>query len=127
MTTRKTPQEKKRLSYEKDRRNNYGEAPHAARKNIPLRKALRNRANRHLQEQPLRRLSSRPDADTLDEAESLMFRRAPREWKKYRDEPLRETVIRKTTLRREMQEGGGRRAVIVRYRYVDGKFVRVDD
>lgn len=40
----KTPQEKKQLSLQKDRRNVYGEAPHAVRKNIPLpdyRPALR--------------------------------------------------------------------------------------
>jgi hypothetical protein len=42
----RTPQEKKSLSLAKDRRNVYGEAPHGAWKSIPLRKKLRNRANR---------------------------------------------------------------------------------
>jgi len=46
-----TPQEKKELSYERDRRNVYGRSPHASRKAIPLHKALRNRANRHLENQ----------------------------------------------------------------------------
>jgi hypothetical protein len=49
----RTPQEKKSLSLAKDRRNVYGEAPHGARKSIPLRKKLRNRANRHNQESKL--------------------------------------------------------------------------
>jgi hypothetical protein len=49
----RTPQEKKKLSLAKDRRNVYGEAPHGARKSIPLQKKLRNRANRHSQEAQL--------------------------------------------------------------------------
>jgi hypothetical protein len=111
---RRTPQEKKRLSYEKDRRNDYGGAPHAARKSIPLRKALRNRANRHLQEKSLRTLCGRPDVGALEEAESLMRRRAPHAWKKERDEPLGEIVRRKTGWRRELQEAGGCDALFLR-------------
>jgi hypothetical protein len=38
---KRTPQEKKKLSLERDLLNVNGEAPHAARKSIPLRKALR--------------------------------------------------------------------------------------
>ncbi len=38
---RRTPQEKKkRPGYERDRRNTYGESPHAARKTIPLNKLI---------------------------------------------------------------------------------------
>jgi hypothetical protein len=43
----KTPQEKKVLSYQKDRRNTYGESVHGARKAIPQRKAWVNRSYRH--------------------------------------------------------------------------------
>lgn len=124
---RRTPQEKKRLSYEKDRRNNYGESPHGSRKCIPRNKARRNRANRHLQEQPLRQLCGRPDEYTMDEAESRMWHSWPHEWKKVPDAPLREVVRWDTTMRRSMQEAGGRRALYARFRYADGKFVPVDE
>jgi len=43
----KSPQEKKTLSLQKDRRNSYGNNDKAARTAIPLRKALENRGNRH--------------------------------------------------------------------------------
>jgi hypothetical protein len=49
----KTPQEKKRLSYENDRRNTYGENSKASRKGIPLAKARANRAERHTQDHVL--------------------------------------------------------------------------
>lgn len=43
----KPPQEKKRLSLKKDRRNSYGENDKSSRKNIPRSKALSHRAVRH--------------------------------------------------------------------------------
>lgn len=43
---RKTPQEKKRQSLTKDRRNTYGENDKASRKNIPRSKARAHRAVR---------------------------------------------------------------------------------
>lgn len=49
----KTPQEKKSLSYQKDRRNTYGENSKASRKDIPLSKALAIRAERHSQDHML--------------------------------------------------------------------------
>ncbi len=45
----KTPQEKKRLSYAKDRRYTFGENNKASRKGIPVAKARANRAVRHAQ------------------------------------------------------------------------------
>ena len=39
----RSPQEKKKLSYEKDRRNTYGESSGASRQGIPPRKKLANR------------------------------------------------------------------------------------
>ena len=50
---RRTPQEKKQISLEKDRRNVYGEHDKASRKAIPAAKARVNRANRHLDRQTL--------------------------------------------------------------------------
>src|SRR4028119_181715 len=49
---RKTPQEKKRLSYAKDRRNTYGENDKSSRKNIRRRKRHPNRSNRRTARQP---------------------------------------------------------------------------
>lgn len=108
---RKTPQEKKRLSYERDRRNCYGEAPHAARKWIPLRKAMRNRANRHYQNQQLNSLCPTPEQDFADELESLMNHKAPKEWEKHRDWPLGEIISEKLKNREIMRTHGGRNAL----------------
>ncbi|MBC8031575.1 MAG: hypothetical protein H7Z16_15940 [Pyrinomonadaceae bacterium] len=108
---KRTPQEKKELSYERDRRNVYGEAPHAARKSIPLRKALRNRANRHTQNQQVKYQGPTPNQELADELQSLIHHRAPKEWGKYPDAPLREVVARKSTYRAGMRQHGGRRAL----------------
>jgi hypothetical protein len=43
----KTPHQKKKASYAKDRRNVYGENDKASRKNLPRKKARLNRAFRH--------------------------------------------------------------------------------
>ena len=110
---RLTPEEKKRLSYERDRRNCYGEAPHAARKSIPLRKALRNRANRHYQNRQLQYTGPAPDQDFAEELESLLYRRALQDWKKSPDAPLGEVVREKLTRRENMRTHGGRRALRV--------------
>lgn len=108
---RRTPQEKKRLSYERDRRNVYGEAPHAARKWIPRRKALRNRADRHQQNQQLSYTGPTPTEEAADELESLVYHRPPNEWEKYRDAPLGEVVAEKRRLREIMRTRGGRGAL----------------
>jgi hypothetical protein len=107
-----TPQEKKELSYERDRRNVYGNAPHAARKCIPFHKAQRNRANRHSQNQQIRYHGPVPDENLADHLESLIHRRAPKQWEKHSDAPLGEVIERKTTDRAVMREQGGRRALI---------------
>ena len=108
---RRTPQEKKALSYERDRRNTYGESPHGSRKSIPLRKAQRNRANRHHQNQQLRYSGPAPGEPLADEFESQMHRRAPRVWKKCADSPLGEVVAQKVERRAFLHERGGRAAV----------------
>jgi hypothetical protein len=111
---RRTPQEKKQLSYKRDRRNVYGEAPHAARKNIPLRKALRNRANRHHENQQIAYQGPAPDEELADELESSIHHRIPQEWEKYPDAPLGEVVAKKSRKRAIMRTHGGREALITR-------------
>src|SRR5204862_90940 len=88
-------QEKKQLSYDKDRRNVYGESPHGARKVIPLRKKLRNRANRRVQEQSLPSVGDAVDEQLIEQIESRMSARAPVVWNKLPDAPLREVIQRK--------------------------------
>lgn len=109
---RLTPQEKKVLSYERDRRNCYGESPHAARKSIPLRKALRNRANRRYENQQLDVIGVEFNEEVADAVESQMKHRAPKNWKKYRDSPLGEVVFEKLKEREVMRTRGGRRALV---------------
>jgi cell shape-determining protein MreC len=85
---RRSPQEKKALSYEKDGRNTYGENDKASRKAIPLRKRLVNRANRHDEERRLRTALGSPDEATSEAAESGLLGRRPKVWRKTPDEPL---------------------------------------
>jgi hypothetical protein len=105
---KRTPQEKKKLSYERDRRNVYGRSPQAARKHIPLRKALRNRANRHLDNQAVAYRGPVPEVGLADELESRLYQRAAQEWIKYRDAPLGEVIADKSRRRKILREHGGR-------------------
>jgi hypothetical protein len=88
---------KKSLSLAKDRCNVYGEAPHGARKSIPLRKKLRNRANRHNQESKLPSAPASFDAVEADEIDSSMYDKAPQRWSKSPDAPLGSVIAKKTT------------------------------
>jgi hypothetical protein len=63
MTKRqRSPQEKKALSYERDRRNVYGENTAASRRGVPIRKRSRSRAERHLENDALRQSVGDPEA-----------------------------------------------------------------
>jgi hypothetical protein len=90
-----TPQEKKRLSYAKDRRNTYGENSKASRKGIPLAKARANRADRHAQDKLLSDAVGAAGPDDLANAELRVRTVKPREWKKSPDEPLGEVLARR--------------------------------
>ena len=99
---RKSPQEKKRLSLLKDRRNTYGENSKASRKAIPRHKKAQRRAVRRIQKQVLVAGTQRvADAD-----EELSMRLASHEtwvWKKTPDTPLGEVLAEK--LKRRAKEG----------------------
>lgn len=71
-----TPQQKKKLSLEKDRRNTYGENDKASRKSIPLQKAKANRSVRSKDKAALRRDEETADA-VLDKALKQRWRKAP--------------------------------------------------
>ena len=111
---KRTPQEKKKLSYERDRRNVYGNSPHAARKAIPLRKAQRNRANRHLANQELAIQTPASLEAVGDDLESQLGLKTEKIWRKDPDAPLGKVVAEKLQSRKIMRERGGREALITR-------------
>jgi hypothetical protein len=88
----RTPQEKKKLSYQRDRRNMYGQNAHASRKAIPKRKrdvtqSLRKRTNQVIPKlQPL--------VAVVDdcEIEEKIGRVVPKRWRKCPDMPLGEAI-----------------------------------
>ena len=88
----KTPQEKKILSYTKDRRNTYGENSKASRKNIPLSKALAIRAERHSQDKILLATLNASDDEQLALVENQVRSTKPRQWLKSADTPLGEVL-----------------------------------
>ncbi len=77
---RKTPQEKKILSYQKDRRNAYGQNDKASRKSIPLRKRLAHRSARRAAKTAL---STTSDVSVMPTRSKNW-----KVWKKHPDRPL---------------------------------------
>ena len=91
-----TPQQKKQLSYDKDRRNTYGENSKSSRKNIPLSKALDIRSERRSQDSALAKVIVATDVDQMDAAENTVRSTKPRQWRKSPDEPLGQVLISKS-------------------------------
>jgi hypothetical protein len=106
---KRTPQEKKALSYVKDCRNTYGENDKSSRKNIPLRKAKVNRGYRRKVTQALHEINNEIDIEKAELAESEARSIKREYWKKSVDEPLREVVERKLQ-RRKSHAGNGKTA-----------------
>jgi hypothetical protein len=88
MRRAKTPQEKKTLSLEKDRRNSYGENDKSSRKNIPRAKARVNRANRHVEQRILDGAVGEPDEEVENAVEQHLLGRRRKVWRKWADQPL---------------------------------------
>ena len=89
-----TPQEKKVLRYEKDRRNTYAESRSLSRKAIAKRKALSNRSLRHAQN-----VAATKSPVVLDEADPVVRRTGKNSWRKIPDSPLADYVGRTLKLR----------------------------
>ena len=102
----KTPQEKKALSYSKDRRNNYGENNKASRKLIPLRKAQVNRGYRKRVNEVLTQITG-GESENAEELESVVGSIGRPEWQKTPDEPLR-VIVQQNLERRESHAGHGK-------------------
>jgi hypothetical protein len=111
MSRLKTPQDKKRASLARDRRNAYGESPHGARKSIPRNKTLSRQAARRAANQALSPMAA--DADTLDAMENAAHTRGRlkylRGFRKVRDVALGEVIEFKQD-RRLIQHGRKKRA-----------------
>lgn len=91
------PQERKALSYARDRRNDYGENDKSSRKNIRRNKRIPNRADRHRERQVLSAAAG-PTA-AMELAEQAEFRLLAKKsmwmtkrWRKWRDAPLAEVL-----------------------------------
>ena len=91
----KSPQEKKRDSYLKDRRNTYGENAKASRKLIPKRKAMGSRALRRIANQALAEAAALADPEIVDALIRRLKRKRRGGWKKVPDQPLRVAIARK--------------------------------
>ncbi|MBG0818171.1 hypothetical protein [Planomonospora sp. ID82291] len=102
---RRSPQEKKRLSYTKERRNAYGENDKSSRNNIPRNKRAPHRANRHRVNQVLEAAIGAVDEGAEEEVERRLLVKRPKTWAKSPDAPLGEIV--QYTLRRRMTLGIG--------------------
>jgi len=95
----KTPQEKKRLSYERDRRNAYGESDKGSRKSIPLHKRKVVRAYRKLTKQQLPKNELALDLDRAEAADASVRGVGRKSWRKVPDIPLGEFVARQKQAR----------------------------
>jgi hypothetical protein len=87
---RRSPQEKKRLSYSKDRRNDYGENDKSSRRNIARNKRHQRRAERHRGQQGLSAALGPVDETVeanVDQGIAARARRGSR-WRKFPDTQL---------------------------------------
>lgn len=99
----RTPQQKKALSYAKDRRNTYGENDKGARKAIPRRKAELNRKVRRKANQNLGTAKCATD-ETIEVVESSLRHDLDRVggWEKSADTPLGE-ILGKTVRQKRIR------------------------
>ncbi|MFI0479457.1 hypothetical protein [Actinomadura sp. 9N215] len=89
---RRSPQEKKQISYAKDRRNAYAENDKSSRNAVRLRKRFPNRANRHRVQRILQDATGPPDRDAANEVDERLARRRPKKWRKEPGLPLGDWV-----------------------------------
>jgi hypothetical protein len=101
----KSPQEKKALSLAKDRAAYFYNNQKAARKAVPLRKAIESRRVRHENNQAIAHL------DSLDDAAAALVESSARQnvarkggWKKGKSDPLG-VVIARVLENRQMRSG----------------------
>ncbi|MGW5571769.1 hypothetical protein ACWEVD_11265 [Nocardia thailandica] len=113
MVRRRTPREKKALSYVKDRRNAYGENDKGSRKGIPLTRSRLHRADRRSDRTALTLATGVLSLDMAERGELRVYATARRRlsWRKWPDLPLGDYVEWKRSWRAERQERGQRRSI----------------
>jgi hypothetical protein len=92
MGRRKTPQEKKQLSYDRDRRSIYGENDKSSRKNIPLSKQRAAQAYRTKTNELLGSVANGADPDDVEARVRSVRGKGTSSrisWRKTPDVPLR--------------------------------------
>src|SRR5262245_26368196 len=99
---RKSPQEKKRHSLLKDRRNTYGEHSKGSRKNVARHKRERSRIARRLRTQPLRQAIGPVDPEIEDQVEVQRVAAPKSNWRKSPDTPLGEVIQKKMARRAKL-------------------------
>ena len=94
---RRSPQEKKALSYARDRRNDFGSNEKAARRSIPRRKRAARHAERTREHLALRQIRGTVGTAMAqaDRADARLAARRPGPWRKWPGAPLGEVVERK--------------------------------
>ncbi|GAA1639442.1 hypothetical protein GCM10009679_50540 [Saccharothrix algeriensis] len=111
---RRSPQEKKALSYARDRRNDYGENDKSSRKSIRRNKRTPNRADRHREHQALSAATGAAEPEAAERAEVKLYAKKSmwltKRWRKCRDTPLASVVEYK--LRRRAELGMSDEAVV---------------
>lgn len=101
----RSPQEKKRLSLERDRRNAHGENDKASRKNIPRSKAKSHRVVRRKAAEMERRWQTMAEADAQSaELTATTPRLQKGKFRKWPDTPLGKVVVAKLARRRSDSE-----------------------
>ena len=99
MSKVKIPQEKKRLSYEQDRRNAYGENQKSSRKNISRSKQLSRQDERRSVRQALISAQGHVADERSDEAQSQALRKGRskklKAFRKSPDTPLGKVIERR--------------------------------
>jgi|SRR5215213_967056 len=104
MSKIKSPEEKKRKSYENDGRNCFGENAKSSRKNIPRGKQRGHMAERRVAEEALKVLGPSPDESLAEEVEGTIKTKTKEQrlqgFKKKPDLPLREALKRREELRK---------------------------
>ena len=95
---RKTPQEKKALSYAKDRRNVYGESDKGSRIAIRQNKTFPTRAYRKAINDILQNTVGKIDLEKAELIDIKAKEIKRRKWKKYPDAPLGEFIKRQVDI-----------------------------
>ncbi len=109
MKVPRTPQQKKALSLDRDRRNSYGERGANSRFAIARHKAKDLRRIRRMENAPLASRTLTVADDVLAEVQLRTVSHPPRSWKKSPDRSLAKSIERKLGHRAAIAEAGGRR------------------